>query len=375
MANQFNQLLDTYQLFQATQPDFVLATIIETMGSTYQKAGARMLMTREGELTGLLGGGCFEADLSKLAESIFEDKQSKIVFYDMRSPDDEIWGLGLGCNGAVRILLQYLSTENDFSPMNHIAKANQYFQTGVLATICKSNHKDYPVDQSLFFPDTKQHFINDQHGIHSALARRVLLKDEAELAEYKINQKQVTVFYDLLKPAQRLLVLGAGPDALPVIQFAKSLGWHVTLVDHRPAYIKPERFPSVDQLLNIMPVELNASLELDHFDALVIMTHSIDYDQRYLKVIAESRIPYIGLLGPANRRDRLLESIGQQAEKINDRVYGPTGLDIGACTPQEIGLSIMAEIQAVLANKDGRHLSQKDQSIDEPKLVELKRHV
>ena len=135
MPNQFDHLLKTYQLLQSTKQEIVLATIIETMGSTYQKAGARMLIAKDGEFTGLLGGGCFEADLREQAESLFENKQSKVIFYDMRSPEDEIWGLGLGCNGAVRISLQYLSKENNFSPLNDIAEAIEHIQTGVLATI------------------------------------------------------------------------------------------------------------------------------------------------------------------------------------------------------------------------------------------------
>tara|TARA_R110000782_G_scaffold45916_2_gene101786 strand:- start:2964 stop:4085 length:1122 start_codon:yes stop_codon:yes gene_type:complete len=372
MANQFNQFLSAYQQLRSARHDAVLATVIETMGSTYQKAGARMLISRDGEFTGLLGGGCFEADLGEQAASVFEDRQSKVIFYDMRSPEDEIWGLGLGCNGAVRVLLQYLSIENNFSPLNDIIAALEHIQTGVLATVCESNHQDYPVNQSLFFQATKQEgqlVLTKEHEIHATPARRVLLQNKTILVKHYINDKHITVFYDLIEPALRLLVLGAGPDAVPVTQFAKSLGWYVSVIDHRSAYIKPERFPDVDQLLNIVPVELNEKLALDQFDALVLMTHSIDYDERYLKIIADSHIPYIGLLGPAKRRDRLLDTIGQQAEKIKGRVYGPTGLDIGAKTPQEIALSIMAEIQAVLANRDGRQLCQQALPIQERELT------
>ena len=370
MANQLNQLLKTFHLLRTSSDDFVLATIIETMGSTYQKAGARMLIAEDGEFNGLLGGGCFESDLREQAVSVFKDKQSKVVFYDMRSPEDAIWGLGLGCNGAVRIFLQLLSKENHLSPLNEIHDAIEDNQTGILATVCESTHKSYPVNQSIFLPATKQNkqltFIHD-HGIHDRPAKRVLLQDAPELFEHHIDNERILVFYDLIKPNLKLLLLGAGPDAVPVTHLAKTLGWHITVVDHRPAYIKLKRFPDVNQLLNITPAELNKKLSLDQFDALVVMTHSIDYDERYLKVIADSPIPYIGLLGPAKRRDRLLDSLNEQAEQIKGRVYGPTGLDIGASTPEEIALSIMAEIQAVLANRDGSQLSQKDLPIQERK--------
>ena len=152
MANKINHLIAAYRRLNEQPAHVVLATIVETFGSTYQKAGARMLIAKDGELTGLLGGGCFEKDLMEQALSVFETEKAKAIFYDMRSPDDLIWGLGLGCNGAVRVLLQLLKAEDGFNPLNTIADTAEANTTGVLVTTFESEHPDFPVGNSLFLP-------------------------------------------------------------------------------------------------------------------------------------------------------------------------------------------------------------------------------
>jgi xanthine/CO dehydrogenase XdhC/CoxF family maturation factor len=154
-------------------------------------------------------------------------------------------------------------------------------------------------------------------------------------------------------------VIGVGIDAVPVVQFAKSLNWRVTIIDHRPSHIKPECFPLADRLLHILPENLADNLDLDQFNAMVLMTHNIEADERYLKGIANCRIPFIGLLGPVQRKDRLLQTLGVKANRIIDRVFGPVGLDIGAETPEEIAVSIMAGIYAAMNRRDGRQLNDK----------------
>ncbi len=364
MTNLTRAILQTYPLLKQDSANVVLATIIETMGSTYQKAGARMLIRPDGEFDGLLAGGCFEADLREQAASVFKDGQAKVVFYDMRAPEDAVWGLGLGCNGAVRVFLQLLKPDNHFHPLDLLVEAIHAGKTGVFATIYASAHPDFPIGQSTFLEATKndqdQYSITSPHEIFITQAQQVLLQNKPQITEHKINGYPAQVFYDVIKPAPRLLIIGAGPDVVPVTHMARQLGWHITVVDHRPANIKPERFPETDQLFHVTPAELSRKVALDQLAALVLMTHSIEYDERYLQVIANSPVPYIGLLGPAKRRQRLLDSIGALADQIKGRVFGPVGLDIGAETPDEIALSIMAEIQAVLHQRDGARLYQVD---------------
>ncbi|MFZ2404419.1 MAG: XdhC family protein [Methylobacter sp.] len=356
MANKINHLLDAYRRLNQQTENSVLATIIETFGSTYQKAGARMLITQQDELIGLLGGGCFERDLVEQARSVFETGTAKTVFYDMRSPDDVIWGLGLGCNGAVRVLLQLLKAEDDFSPLNIIADAAEANVAGVLVTVYESVHADFPSGHSLFLPASADELLSNAAYPFTTAALQTVLQQKPRLEAHEIGDREIKAFYDPIQPPLRLLVLGAGTDAMPLVQCAKALGWDVAVVDHRPGHIRKERFPQADQLLHIMPEDIGDNLELDQFSALVLMTHNVEYDGRYLKAIVNSPIPFIGLLGPAHRKDRLLQNLGSEASQITDRVFGPVGLDIGAETPEEIALSIMAGIHAELSGRSGRQL-------------------
>lgn len=362
MPNKTNHLLDAYRRLHQQSENCVLATIIETFGSTYQKAGARMLITKEGELLGLLGGGCFERDLVEQARPVFETGIAKTVFYDMRSSEDVIWGLGLGCNGAVRVLLQLLKAEHDFSPLNIIADAAETNVHGVLVTVYESGHADFPSGYSLFLPaatvDNRQ-LLSSIPLPFTTSALQSELQQKPHIESHVINDQEIRTFYDPLQPPLQLLIFGAGTDAIPLVLCAKALGWRVTVVDHRPGHIKIERFPQANRLLHLMPEDITDSLELDQFNALVVMTHNVEYDQRYLRAIVNCHIPFIGLLGPAQRRARLLQSLGNEASQIASRVFGPVGLDIGAETPEEIALSIMAGIHAELNKRSGRQLSPK----------------
>ncbi|MGZ8916548.1 MAG: XdhC family protein [Methylobacter sp.] len=362
MANKINHLINAYRQLNQQTENSVLATIIETFGSTYQQAGARMLITKQGELIGLLGGGCFERDLVEQARSVFETGTAKTVFYDMRSPDDVIWGLGLGCNGAVRVLLQLLKAEDDFSPLNIIADAAEANVAGVLVTVYESGHADFPSGHSLFLPASTAELLPSAPFPFTTAALQTVLQQKPRLEAHVIGDQEIRTFYDPLQPPLRLLVLGAGTDAIPLVQCAKALGWRVTVVDYRPAHIKKERFPQADHLLHIMPEDIGDNLELDQFSALVLMTHNVEYDGRYLKAIVNSPIPFIGLLGPAHRKDKLLQNLGSDTAQITGRVFGPVGLDIGAETPEEIALSIMAGIHADLSGRSGRQLSTKSTS-------------
>ena len=360
MPNKNTHILAAFSQLQREPKSVVLATIIETFGSTYQKAGARMLITQEGELLGLLGGGCFERDLAEHARQVFADGIPKTVFYDMRAPEDVIWGLGLGCNGAVRVLLQLLQSTEHFSPLNIIAESAEQQHSGVLITIYESIHPDFPAGRNLFLPASN---IEHQQLLDSApfpfthAALKTFQQQQPRLESHRINEFEILTFYEPINPPLKLLILGAGPDAQPLAQCANTLGWQVSVLDYRPAQLKPERFPHVKHLAHCIPEELGVSYDLNRFSAVLLMTHNMDSDQRYLKALCFSQIPFIGLLGPATRRDRLLASLGNDAQAISGQVFGPIGLDIGAETPEEIALSIMAGIHAALQKRGGAQLS------------------
>jgi CTP:molybdopterin cytidylyltransferase MocA len=156
-----------------------------------------------------------------------------------------------------------------------------------------------------------------------------------------------------------LLIIGAGPDAAPIVKISKLLGWELSIVDYREAFLNQADFNDVDNLILSTPEQLTESINLQRLDAIVVMTHKIEYDERYLRSLLSTTASYIGLLGPIARRERLLEQLGDDKDLLQNRIFGPVGLDLGGELPEEIALSLVAEIQSVLYNKDGGSLNLK----------------
>lgn len=350
-------LIRAFESLRETHPEFVLATIVETAGSTYRKAGARMLIAPDGAIHGLLSGGCLEADLCEHAGKVFESRTEHTVFYDMRSGDDLIWGLGLGCDGAVRIRLEYVSADNDFAPLALIRDALERGVRAVVMTVTESGHSQFR---------TGNHYLYSRQGAAGSdilppelleAAAEVLASGRSTLRELNIGGQSVTVFFGMVRPPVRLLLAGAGPDAVPVAEAAALLGWEVTVTDHRESSARPERFPAAKRVVHCPPEALRDHVDTGALDAAVLMTHKLEYDQRYLDCLAVAPPAYIGLLGPRARKQQLMEGLGEAAAGLEDRIFGPVGLDIGAELPEEIAVSLIAEIQAVLRERRGGHLS------------------
>lgn len=370
MNTSIKGIVDKFRELKITENEFVLATIIETSGSTYRKAGARLLITNSGNFYGLLGGGCFEADLMEHAMRVFDTHESQTLFYDMRGPEDLVWGLGLGCNGAVRIRLEYASTDNNFGPLSILESALLLNQECIVATI--SNSKLDTIKPDTHHLITIDQLISQTGDLPDLLyltSNEILKSGISSIRRLNINDFELEVFFSIIKPSTQLIIIGGGPDSVPVIETALLLGWSVTLIDYRESYTKTENFPAGINILKSTPDELENNIEIFNADAVVLMTHKYEYDLNYLKVIMHTSIPYIGLLGPAARKNELLKSL-KTTNSIDSRIFGPVGIDIGGELPEEIALSLIAEIQAVINNRQGGHLSQKEVSTNIDKLKE-----
>lgn len=327
----------------------VLATVVHTIGSTYRKAGAQMLISADGRSAGLLSGGCLESDLMERARTVLDSGRALVADYDSRSSDDILWGMGLGCEGAMRILLSRLDPRTRYDPYAFQARCRELDRPGSTALVIESENAGLTLgsafrsDDALAAPD----------AVQTALAKAASRNHEvvtvaAENAKFLVAPVALPL---------RLLVLGAGPDAAPLVEIAGLMGWNVTVRDHRAAYAVRERFPKARNVLLGAAKELSRELQEARFDAAVVMSHHLPSDQIYLDALADSSVPYIGLLGPAPRRARLMHEIGTKAKRLEHRLYGPVGLDIGATTPEGIALAIVSEIQAVSAGRSGSSFS------------------
>ena len=293
-----SKLLEFFDRRRAVGEPLVLVTVIETEGSTYSKAGAHMLVDRNGIFRGMLSGGCLEGDLAVRARVVIESGQPQTVTYNL-AEDDELWGMGVGCDGLMRVYLQALTVDRGYEPFAGIAE--------------------------------------------------VMRGDAAREIRLPLAGDPPGEFVCMVEPPPRVLVLGAGLDAEPVVLFAAQMGWRCTVVDHRPAYIEQGDFGAADNTVCVPAADLATAVDLTDFEMAIIMSHHLESDRAYLRQLAATDIGYIGLLGPAQRRERLLAELGDDAAQLTGRLHGPAGLDIGGRGPAPIALSIIAQMQQYLA--------------------------
>ena len=351
MHASLNRLLPLWERERAVDRACVLAIVVRTAGSTYRKAGAPMLIAQSGEYAGLLSGGCLESDLREHAREVIDSREARLVSYDMRSPDDLIFGLGAGCEGAMEILLLPLSAANGWQPLARLAANLQTHRAECIAVVVRSEQAYLPVgtavlaDAAAFTPHGRLSASTQQAQQLAALAAAHKTTGQKFIADALAGVDVLLTDPDL---PPRLLILGAGPDAKPVVELAYFLGWKATVVDHRPMYAQAERFPAAEQVINERPQLLSSRIRLDDFQACIVMSHHLSSDLEYLKAVASSHIDYVGLLGPPARRERLLADAGEAAANLRNRLHAPVGLDIGAATPESIALSIVTEIHAAL---------------------------
>lgn len=348
-------LLPLYLRERSAGRAVALGILVHTSGSTYRKPGALLLIAASGEYSGLLSGGCLEGDLGERASVVIETGQPCLVAYDLRASDDLIWGLGVGCEGALDVLLLRVGPEEQWQPLAHLAAALASHVPTAIGVVTES--QDPAIAPGvLLLPENSAARLLPQSL--AAAAPEALLEPRvlAALAAARQAPMMGWVHGDcwklLLLPLAlppRILLLGAGPDALPIVDFAARLHWRVSLVDHRAAYADPTHFPSAERVLLSRPEELAQALELDQFSAAVVMSHHLPTDLEYLRVLSEGHIRYIGLLGPRTRRERLLADLGPQAAgPLLARLRSPVGLNLGGRSPEEVALAIVAEIQAFL---------------------------
>lgn len=329
----------------------VLATIIEVDGSTYRREGASCLLAEDGTVLGTVSAGCVEGDLFEHARDVLESGSARTQHYDFRPEGDLLWGMGVGCNGAMQVLLQ------PFDPVHDPTYANQVFKMYETKVFCR---KECMVGMVIDTADPSIHrigtpYIFEQDTLDSTGER----KGSRGLVHLELKGVQVTMYVETVQPRPMLVVCGAGPDAIPLVQGASRLGWHATLIDHREHALSNRAFASADQLL-LIGREDYGNLNVNENAHVVVMTHNYLLDAMVVKRMINSMIPYLGVLGPRKRIERILKEISDEQKRPLavelTKLHAPIGLDIGADSPEEIALSILAELTSCRNRRGGQSL-------------------
>jgi xanthine dehydrogenase accessory factor len=327
-----------------TAPDSaggVLATLVAVKGSSYRRPGARLLVTAEGLAIGSISGGCLEEDVIARARIVADSGQTELVTYDTTSENDLIWGVGLGCHGVVEVLLEKISPRAAW--ITTLASNLRGERATELATVWR-NSAD-PAGQSS--PPLRL-------GSYLAAALPSLPGSAA-------------VFFQRVRPPSSLVIFGAGNDVLPLVRFAKELGWHVTVADPRPAFATAARFPGADAIVVAPATELVTRAGPGPDALAVVMTHHYIHDLPLIRALLPRPLTYLGLLGPRQRAEKILADLARDGVELTPetrgRLHAPVGLNLGAETPAEVALAILAEMQAALAGRDARPLSELNRPI------------
>jgi xanthine/CO dehydrogenase XdhC/CoxF family maturation factor len=345
----------------------VLATVVRVDGSSYRRPGARMLVTDDSKITGAISGGCLEGDALEKALFAIATGENKLITYDSTGEDDIQFGLHLGCNGVVHILFEPIKKEDPQNPVELLRLIANAGEEAVLVTIFSLKKKQ---------PGTRLLYL--KNNMHSSLTKpaqhilaepinKVYDEKKSTFLDVDIEQTTCTAFIEWIERPVSLVIAGAGNDIQPLVEIAAMLGWSVTVVDGRFHYALPERFPGASKVLYSRPADILPQIKTDSQTVYLLMSHNYNYDLGFLKQIVQQEFGYIGLLGPAQKRDRMLSDLQDQGVQLNEeqisKIHGPAGLDIGAENSTEIALSIVAEIKAFVSGRSGSPLKMKKESI------------
>lgn len=369
MTKEITDIIAAYKKARLNGSKTALATVVQVEGSSYWRAGARMLIEDNGRITGAISGGCLEGDALRKALWAIHQQQNKLVTYNTLEDDDIEFGVQLGCNGIVHILFEPINPENKNNPIIFLEKSQQHRKETVLVTLFSLRHFHGHQPGTCFFMDDESSYSTlDDPGLNTLVEHDALSAMKAGssvTSHYK--DYDFTAFVELLQPSIAVNIIGAGNDAIPLVKMAKILGWHVTVIDGRADYPTKERFPSADMLITGKPDDVLQKVLLDDWSVFILMTHNYNYDLSILENLAQKKCRYIGILGPKKRLERLLRDITEKGIILNEEhhstIYGPIGLDIGAEAAEEIALSVLAEIKAVFSFRSGTFLRDRTATI------------
>ncbi len=330
-----------------------LATVVRVRGSAPRPPGARLWVSGSGKIAGSVSGGCVESDVVGRAREVIESGQPVMVTYGIA--DDVGFQVGLSCGGSIDVLVEPFSGEGPWQTIRAAlgGRCPAALAVGLTPPALLGRMLAVSTDGTEGSIDTQL------DGPVAVEARSLLAQGGTRLVSVPLEGAEATIFVEAFPPELRLIIIGATHTAIALSRMARQVGFRVTVIDARSAFATPERFPDVDELIRGWPDEALGQAELDGYTFVVILTHDPKFDIPALARALRSEARYVGIIGSRGtherRRQRLLAD-GFAAAEL-DRIRAPVGLDIGAETPEEIALAILAEMVAVRSGRDGRALT------------------
>lgn len=356
----FKTILNEYKKIDLTTRRAALATVVRVRGSSYRSPGARMLITDDGRWVGSISGGCLEGDALRKARQVMTSGKPITVVYDTNEGSNQNLGISLGCNGIIDVLIEPIHQNEEQNPVKEFQELTGIQQPVAIATVFNGpadiGKKIHLTESGIKGNLTDATLVNlITPDLHETLTTKQSLA-----RTYNTASGEYEVFLEMIQPGITLIIFGGGFDARPVSQLAHSLGWDVQVTDECAAHIAPIFFPGVEKLSMCQRQFIDRDFNITGFTACVLMSHNYDYDRDVLRKLVNTQTPYIGIMGPRKRFDKMLADFANEGLTLSneqlERIHSPIGLDIGAEAPDEIAISIIAEIQGIFSNRPGGFL-------------------
>ena len=360
------EILEILRL-RAAFPDkpYALATVVKVEGSSYRKPGARMLIGANGRLAGSVSGGCLERDVVSRGLMVLLSGQPQLAVYDTTDQDDMAFGSSLGCAGRIEIFIDPVPAVRAWPLADVVEKIVEAGEAAAVATVYRAEKSGAGLAGQMAFlsgDDGLQAFDVNLLMVPSLQEdlRRAAAAKKPQSAVYELGEGRLEILLERIAPPLPLILFGGGHDAVPLVRLAREMGHRVTVVDRRVDFADPQRFPGAEAVLPIPPQHVAARLKLAPEAAVVIMNHHYETDAELLGILLRTEVAYLGMLGPRRRTDKILRELREGGLLVTERelekLHAPAGLDLGSENPEQIALSILAEIQAVLAGRAAGNL-------------------
>ena len=360
-------IIEAYHKIDFTKNKAALATVVRVEGSSYRRTGARMLITDSGEWIGGISGGCLEGDALKRAKFAMAQNKATVVTYDTTDDDPYQIGVGLGCNGIIDVLLTPIDSQNTHNQVLILQQCIESREPNIVITVVKlkGHFKDIQLGQAIKYDGETDFPLNYLHKDLNSNIKNCLKSEKSESKIYQCQEREIQLFIEVIIPSTHLVVYGGNYDIYPMVKLAKEIGWRVSVVCN-PLKVHKSLFEMADAVVEKDKTE---EIKIDPYTVALLMAHDYETDFKNMLNLLKTNIKYIGMLGPKKRTDKMFLKLLEERNPVSDknlaRIATPVGLDIGATNPEEIAISIIAEIKTFFTGRTGQRLKFREGAIYE----------
>jgi len=355
---EIRKILTVYDASKDSEENFALASVVNVEESSYRRIGARMLVSSTGNWIGGISGGCLEGDALERSQKAIFNNQASTIIYDTMDDDDKQIGVGLGCNGRLEVLFRPIDKSDPQNPAEQLRQLLHIKEAAVMIKVIDASANVKLLGKSILAENLTDDFqfcnmdtsiLKSQIGETKTNAKSQILNLENKSGE------KLKLLFEFIRPEMKLIIVGDNYDVNSLLEVASVMGWEIQLVGRAKKFSK-EIFAKVKR---VTEYEDFNQLNINEYTAVVLMSHDYNWDKTILSQVIDKEPTYLGLLGPKKRMLKLKNELGLEALDKQAHFYAPVGLDIGAESPEEIALSICAEIVAIFRNREGGFLRER----------------